>query len=66
MALKIGTKFEGKLTCTSKNDMRNFANFHQSTFKSLKSWNFIGSFHQKQKMYELTIYRGVMCHENKE
>ena len=31
MALKIDAKFEGKLTCTSKNDMRNLANFHQST-----------------------------------
>ena len=66
MALKIDTKFEGKLTCASKNDMRNFANFHQSTFESLKSWTFIGSFYQKQKMYELKIYRGVMCHENEE
>ena len=47
MALKIDTKFEGKLTCASKNDIRNFANFHQSTFKSLKSWTFLGSFYQK-------------------
>ena len=46
-ALKIDTKFEGKLTCASKNDIRNFANFHQSTFKSLKSWTFLGSFYQK-------------------
>ena len=37
MALKIDTKFEGKLTCASKNDLRNFANFHQSTFESLKN-----------------------------
>ena len=66
MALKIDTKFEGKLTCASKNDMRNFANFHESTFESLKRWTFIGSFYQKQKMYELKIYRGVMCHENEE
>ena len=66
MALKIETKFEGKLACASKNDIRNSANFHQSTFKSLKSWTFIGSFYPKQKMHELTIYRGVMCHENKE
>ena len=65
MALKIDTKFQGKLICTSKNDMRNFANFHQSTFKSLKSWTFNGSFHQKQKMYKLKIYRAVICHENK-
>ena len=31
MALKIDTMFEGKLTCASKNDMRDLANFHQST-----------------------------------
>ena len=64
MALKIDAKFEGKLTCAFKNDMRNLANFHQSTFESLKIWTFSGSFFQKQKMYELKIYRGVMCHDN--
>ena len=47
MALKIDTKFEGKLTCASKNDMMNFENFHLSTFQSLKSWTFIGSIYQK-------------------
>ena len=31
MALKIATEFEGKLTCASKNDLRNLAIFHQST-----------------------------------
>ena len=60
MALKIDTKFEGKLTCAFKNDMRNLANFHQSTFESLKIGTFIGSFNPKQKMYELKIYRGVI------
>ena len=53
MAVTINAKFEGKLTCTFKNDMRNLANFHQSTFESLKIWTFIGSFYTKQKMYEL-------------
>ena len=66
MALKIDTKFEGKLTCASKNGMGNLANFHQSTFGSLKIWTFIGSFYPKQKMYELKNYRGVMCHKNEE
>ena len=28
MALNIDAKFEGKLTCAFKNDMRNLANFH--------------------------------------
>ena len=31
MALKSDAKFEEKLTCDLKNDMRNLANFHQST-----------------------------------
>ena len=66
MAFKIDTKFEGKLTCASKNDMRNLANFHQSMFESLKIGTFIGLFYPKQKMYELKIYKGVMCHDNEE
>ena len=53
MALNIGVKFEGKLTCASKNDMKNLANFHQSMFKSLKIGTFIGLFYPKQKMYEV-------------
>ena len=64
MALNIDTKFEGKLTCAFKNDMRNLAKFHQSTLESLKIQAFIGSFYPKQKMYELKIYWGVMCHDN--
>ena len=36
MALNIDAIFEGKLTCAFKNVMRNLANFHQSTFESLK------------------------------
>ena len=59
MALNIDAKFEGKLTCACKNDIRNLANFHQSTLGSLKMETFIGSFHPKQKMYELKIYRGL-------
>ena len=66
IALKIDAKFEGKMTCAFKNDMRNLANFYQSMFKSLKIETFIGSFYPKQKMYEFKIYRGVMCHKKKE
>ena len=29
MALKIDTKFEGKLTCAFKNDMKNLKNSHR-------------------------------------
>ena len=34
MTLKSDVKFEEKLTCRFKNDMRFMANFHQSTWKS--------------------------------
>ena len=41
MALKVDAKFEGKLIFAAKNDMRNLANFHQSTRK-FKNWDFDG------------------------
>ena len=66
MALKIDATFEGKLTSTFKNDMRNLANFHQTMFESLKIGILMGSFYPKQKIYELKIYRGVLCHDNEE
>ena len=44
MALKIDGKFEGKLSCAFKNDMRNLTNFHR-----LKNSDFI----LKSKMAEL-------------
>ena len=50
MALNLDAKFEGKLTCALKTDMRNLENFHQSMFESLKTWIFIGSFYPKQKL----------------
>ena len=64
MVLNIDAKFEGKLICAFKNDMRNLANFHQSTFESLKIGTLMRSFYPKQKLCELKIYRGVMCHDN--
>ena len=66
MALNTDAIFEGKLTCALKNDMRNLANFHQSTFESLKIGTLMGSFHPKQKIYELKIYWGVLCHDSEE
>ena len=47
MALNIDAKFEGKLNCAFKNNMRNLVNFHQSTFESLKSGTLVGSFYPK-------------------
>ena len=63
MALKIDAVFEGKLTSAFKNDMRNLANFHRSVFESLKIGTLMGSFYPKQNMYELKIYRGVLCQD---
>ena len=37
MKLEGDAKFEEKLTCGVINEMRNMANFHQSTWKSRKS-----------------------------
>ena len=47
MALNIGAKFEGKMTCAFKNDMRNLGNFHQSMFESLKIGTISGLFYPK-------------------
>ena len=66
MALNIDATFEGKLTCGFINDMRNLANFQQSTFKSLTIGTMMGTFYPKQKMHELKIYTGVLCHDNEE
>ena len=62
MTLNIDAKVEGKMTCAFKNYTRNLANFHQSTFESQIIGTLMGSFYPKQKMYELKIYRGVLCH----
>ena len=45
MALNIDAIVEGKLTCAFKNDMRNSANFHQTTFESLKIGTLMESFY---------------------
>ena len=50
MALKIHAKFEGKLTCAFRNDMRNLANFHR-----LKNIDFI----LESKMAELNENRNL-------
>ena len=41
MTLKSDAEFKEKLTCCLQNDMRNLANFHQSTQKC-QNWNFGG------------------------
>ena len=66
MALNNDATFEGKLTCTFKNDMRNSANFHQSILKSLNIGTLMRSFYPKQKIHELRIYMRVLCHDSGE
>ena len=39
MMLESDAKFEEKLICGLENDMKNLANFHQSTQKS-QNWDF--------------------------
>ena len=57
MALNIDANFGGKLTCAFKNVMRNLADFHQITFKSLKIGTLMGCFYPKT--YELSNLRIV-------
>ena len=66
MALNTDAKFEGKMTCSIKNDIRNLANIHQNMLESVKIGTLMGSFYPKQNIYELKIYRGVFCHNNEE
>ena len=47
MPLNIDAKFERKMTCAFKNDMKNLANFHQNMFESLKIGTLMGSFYLK-------------------
>ena len=46
MTQKTDAKFEEKLTCGLENDMRNLANFYQSTRKS-QNWYFDGIYLSK-------------------
>ena len=47
MELNIDAKFEGKMTCAFKNDMRNLANLDYSMFGSLKIGTLMGPFDPK-------------------
>ena len=47
MALNINIRYEGKLTGAFKNDLRNLANFHQSTFEGSRIGTLMGSFYPK-------------------
>ena len=55
MALNIATSFDGKVTCSFKNEMRNLANFHHTTFESLKIGTLMGSIYPKENMCDVKI-----------
>ena len=57
--LKNDAKFEEKLACAWKNDMRNLTNFY-ATLESLKMCSLMGSFSLKYTIFELWNYRGVV------
>ena len=65
MTLEFDAKFEEKLICGLENDMRNLANFHQSTRNS-QNWDFHWVLLQKVKNYKFKTQRGVMCYDNEE
>ena len=58
MALKIDAKFEGKMICTFKNDMKNLGNFHWSTWKS-QNWDFDGILLSKVRKCTSLKFRGM-------
>ena len=53
MTLECDVKFEEKLTCGLENDMKKIQQIFTRAHEILKIGTFIGSFHTKQKMYEL-------------
>ena len=53
MALKIDAKFEGKLTCSFENDMRNLANFHRLKNSDFILESKIAGLNQNKKLKQL-------------
>ena len=66
MELDIDATFDGKVTCSFKNDMKNLAIFHQIMLKSLKRWTLVWFYYSKEKVFELKIDRGVLGHDSEE
>ena len=42
MTLNIDARFEGKMTCAFKADMRNFSKFSPEYYWKRKTWDFVG------------------------
>ena len=56
MTMKSGAKFQKKMTCGFKYDMKNLVNFHPTTQKS-ENFTLIGSFCPKYITCGLKKYR---------
>ena len=65
MTVKSHAKFEEKLTSSLEMTWGIWKIFTR-TLGSVKIGTFMGSFCPKYKMYELKIYRGVMCNDSEE
>ena len=65
MTLKSDAKFEEKLTCSFKYDMRNLVNFNPTTQKS-KIFTSMRYFCPKYMRFELKKYRGVIFHNTEQ
>ena len=65
MNLKGDAKFKLKLTRDLENGVRNLTMFI-GALESLKIGTLMEYYYPKQKIYEVKIYRGIMCHNNEE
>ena len=66
MVLNIDATFDGKVTCSFKNDMRNLANFYHKMLGNLKIGTLMRYFYWNYKVLELKFYRGVLRHDSQE
>ena len=64
MTLKSDAKLEENLLVAQK--MKGIWQIFTRALESVKIGTLMGSYCPKQKMYELKIYREVMCHDNEE
>ena len=66
MELNIDATFDGKLTCSFKNERTNLTNFHHRMLRNLKIGTLRRSFYSKRKVFELETCREVLRHGSEE